>query len=219
MGKMAKMRKMTKCTKHQKSGDVGVNSSSMERAVSSSLDSRAAAMTDAMKFSPKKQRAETSGNIYLGALDVARLLWAIAKLRMLERGRELFSMVELNLLLGFADLQPRELADMLYAVTQEISMSLSPSLQRYLSIAAVTCANKLEAGELSVTLEGLMSGSDALPSQVIDAFLTRVKEVRRGLSIKNCIRVLQKYLSKYDKRDAFDMGGMLRCSSWTEDDE
>jgi hypothetical protein len=58
-------------------------------------------------------------------------------------------------------------------------------------LAALVCIKKLQAGEISVTLTGLMKSGHALPKELLEAAVARIREVRRGLSTTNCFDILK----------------------------
>lgn len=80
--------------------------------------------------SVKGFRQESSGDCGLGAMGTARLLWTLAKIGMLDEARNLYKLVWNTVSLGYSDLQPRELTDFLWAVTYQMNVKLSVSLQK-----------------------------------------------------------------------------------------
>ena len=80
--------------------------------------------------SVKGLRQESSVDCGLGAMGTARLLWTLAKIGMLDEVRNLYKLVWNTVSLGYSDLQPRELTDFLWAVTYQMNVKLSVSLQK-----------------------------------------------------------------------------------------
>ena len=146
---------------------------------------------------------ETQGCLELGSVYAARLLWTLTKLRMLEKARDVMRVVEHTLWQEYHLLGHREVADVCYTVTEGVA--LNPVLQKRLCQAAILCAHLLTAGELAVTLQGLMSTADsAVPSELLDKILERVRLVRRGLSVRNCVEILRCLLKNPKAPDAHD---------------
>ena len=78
----------------------------------------------------KGSRQESSVESGLGAMGTARLLWTLAKIGMLDEARNLYKLVWNTVSLGSSELQPRELTDFLWAVTYQMNVKLSLSLQK-----------------------------------------------------------------------------------------
>ena len=134
----------------------------------------------------------------LDALGSARLLWALTQTDMLDRGRKVFDMVEEILCKGWQDLQARELADMIWS-TEKMKIVLKLAIHQSLCRAAIQCMQDLQAGEIAVTLSGLMSAGHALPATLLEHATFRLRAVRSRLSVSNCCHVLRE---------------MVACSSW-----
>ena len=131
----------------------------------------------------------------LGGLGAARLLWAMVKVGMIEKAKAVFGRAESILKQGYLDLEPRELADLLWAVTSRdrgstMQLTLGLSVQQHLCYAACLCVKGLVAGELTVTITGLMQGGRELPPELLGCALDRIREVRRDLSVRNCRGIL-----------------------------
>jgi len=134
----------------------------------------------------------------LDALGAARVLWALTQTDMLDRGRKVFDMVEEILCKGWRDLQARELADMVWS-TEKMKIVLNVAIHQSLCRAAIQCMQDLQAGEIAVTLSGLMSAGHALPATLLEHATFRLRAVRGRLSVSNCCHVLRE---------------MVACSSW-----
>ena len=136
---------------------------------------------------------ETSTDGVLGSLGAARLLFTLEKMGLTDKARAVFKIVENILALGYLDLEARELADMLFALTK-MDVTVCPFLQCHLCLAATLCMKKLTAGEIAVTIKGLVHSGSALPVYLLDALAMRIRAVRRGLSTTNCINLLHSFL-------------------------
>ena len=134
----------------------------------------------------------------LGCLGAARLLWALAQTEMLDRGRKVFDLVEVILCHGWRDLQARELADLVWAA-EKLDTVFKGAMHQKLCLAAVQCMEDLQAGEIAVTLSGLMCKGHALPANLLDAAIGRLRAVRSRLSVSNCCHVLRE---------------LVKCSGW-----
>lgn len=147
------------------------------------------------KHKTSKHKTSVGG---LDALGSARLLWALTQTDMLDRGRKVFDMVEKILCKGWRDLQARELADMVWS-TEKMKIVLKLGIHQSLCRAAIQCMQDLQAGEIAVTLTGLMSAGHALPAALLEHATFRLRAVRSRLSVSNCCHVLRE---------------LVACSSW-----
>ena len=150
----------------------------------------------------------------LGGQGAARLMWAAVQIAKRQRGDELdkakiqiedmLRNIEDILAHGMLDLQPKELVDLVFAVTETMRLSFKRSLQQQLCLASILCVKGLEDGEVTFLLMGLMQGGRPLPSTLLEGALDRIRATRRGLSVNNCKLLLEKFVENYGTAEQGD---------------